>query len=220
MLGGCQRPLAALVTLVTLLIGAPAVGQGPDPFQSAPGPALIVRPAPRLRPPVPVPQPQAPPPQAVTPAPNLPILDAAYIAHVQQVAQAAGIGMTGDLNFPREKTPPQWQAFVGAWGPGDRISNEQPKGDKNIFVIEAVDAAGYADIVAGWSACCADNGFRGRPGWRRTSGKISGNTIITDEIQPGGGQTRREIELSSDGTLHVKFRLPSEIIQVAAPRVK
>jgi hypothetical protein len=194
---------------VALLIALPGIAQSPSRFESAPGPAPAVRPAPRPRPPA-VEPPPAPPPQAVAPVPNLPSLDAAYAARVQQGAQSAGVGMAGNLNFRREQTPAKWQAFIGAWGPGDRISSGVPIGQRNIFVIEEINADGFADIVAGWS-----DGPRMQRGWRRTSGMISGNTIVTDEPS-----TKREIELSSDGTLHVKFRLPTEIIQVVAPRLK
>jgi hypothetical protein len=199
--------------VVLALLTASAQAQTPDPFQSAPGPAPVVRPAPRPRPPAAEPQAQAPP---------APTLEAAYAARVQQVAQAAGIGMAGALNFRRETTPPQWQGFVGAWGPADRLNSEQSFGQQNLVVIEAINADGFADVVVGWSACNPQKGCSpaAPSGWRRTSGMISGNAIITEETSPDRGRTRREIELSSDGNLHVTFRSSSAIVQETAPRVK
>jgi hypothetical protein len=214
----------AVIRLLFLLALVPAIpglsaAQNPAPFESAPGPTPAPHPAPARRQPSAAPQPEATPPQATAPT-NLPVLDGAYVARIQQVAKAAGIAMTDGLNFRRETTPSKWWAFLGAWGPGDRISNGAPKGDRNMFVIESINSDGFADIVAGWSACCADNNWSGRPGWRRTSGAISGNMIVTDEPATNGGRVRREMELASAGQLHVKFRLPSEIIDVIAHRLK
>jgi hypothetical protein len=196
------------------LLAAPAPAQTPAPFESAPGPAPAARPAPHPRPPAAEPQPQTPPQQVVAPARNLPGLDAAYAARVQQVAQAAGTGMDGNLNFRRDTTPPKWQAFLGAWGPGDRMKDGSPIGQQNIFVIEAINAGGFADIVMCWN-----DGARWQRGWHRTIGVVSGDTIVIEE-NTKDGHVRDEIALSSDGNLHVKFQFPSTAIQVVAPRVK